>query len=56
MEDDVDVWRYAIVSCMTETTTTTEMIYDEIQLTVTCRELQFQGWFVLEDSRGEGAS
>ena len=23
VEDDVDVWRYAIVSCMPETTTTT---------------------------------
>jgi len=25
VEDDVDVWRYAIVSCMPETTTTTIM-------------------------------
>jgi len=25
VEDDVDVWRYAIVSCMPETTTTTTM-------------------------------
>jgi len=30
VEDDVDVWRYAIVSCMPETTTT--FIYDRAQL------------------------
>jgi len=31
VEDDVDVWRYAIVSCMSETTTTTTIQYVHIQ-------------------------
>jgi len=26
VEDDVDVWRYAIVSCMPETMTTTVLV------------------------------
>ena len=33
VEDDVDVWRYAIVSCMPETTTTTGQ-WDMIQLII----------------------
>ena len=31
VEDDVDVWRYAIVSCTSETTTTTTIQYVHIQ-------------------------
>jgi len=40
VEDDVDVWRYAIVSCMPETTTTTSV--SKLTNNIPCRFLVYR--------------
>jgi len=42
VEDDVDVWRYAIVSCMPQTTTCAHVqctVYASVNTKLRCKEL-----------------